>query len=94
MYQTNQLSIVLRFYVFPHRKSAISNICALDLTGPTAMSGSRFKRCGHRLPVKQAKIFGGQYVCILPPCLIVAQTLSSLAAIPRRTHRISSDLRS
>ena len=63
MYQTNQLSIVLRFYVIPHRKSATSNICALDLTGPAAMSGSRFKRCGHRLPVKQAKIFW-RTVCV------------------------------
>ena len=41
MYQTNQLSIVLRFYVFRHRKSVISNIWALDLTGPAAMSGGR-----------------------------------------------------
>ena len=41
MYQANQLSIVLRFYVNPHRKRAISNICGLDLTGPAAMSGDR-----------------------------------------------------
>ena len=63
MYPANQLSIVLRFYVIPHRKSAISNICALDLTGPAAMSGSRFKECGQSpASVKQTRCDCFEYI--------------------------------
>ena len=57
------VSIMLQFCVFPERKSVISNVWPLDLTGPAAMSGSRFKECGQSpASVKQTRCDCFEYI--------------------------------